>query len=48
MHVVEAQTAAGQRIDVWRFDWAAIATHLSESSIVLHDEQNIGRAFAGS
>ena len=45
VHVAEAQTVRGQRIDVRRLDRAAVAPHLAEASIVLHDKQDVGRTF---
>jgi hypothetical protein len=48
VHVVEQQPLRGEGVDVRRLDGASIAAHLAEAGIILHDEQNIGRAGLGS
>ena len=48
VHAVEEQAVRSQGVDVRRLDRAAVAAHLAEAGVVLHDEQDVGCAFFGA
>ena len=48
VHVVKEEAVLGQSVDVRRLDGTAVASHLSESGVVLNDEQDVGRAVFGA
>ena len=41
VHVHEPQSALGQRVEIRRGDWAAVAAKLSKAGVVLHDEEHV-------
>ena len=46
--LLNSRPFGGERVDVRRGDRAAVAAHLAEAGVVLHDEQDVGRAFFGA